>query len=260
MRTAAGNSVFPPAIPMFRDEMETRMRIAICDDDINLLPFLRNNIIECFHHYKTEVTADSYDKGLDLRQAINNGTFYDVIFLDIDMPNCDGIDLGKYLIQLLPSAYLIFISNMESQVFRSFTAQPFRFVRKSRFNKEIPEAVNAMLKKIRAAKSDDIVITYGVQNLRINPARIVYVESRNNNITIYTENESYTLRHTLRALEAQLDGYGFIRTHKSFLVNYHYIFRFDKNSVILDNQTEIPLSRNYVNSAKKSFQNLLLCG
>lgn len=233
------------------------MRIAICDDDRNLLPFLRKNILSCFEHYKTEVTLDSYQDGLELRRAVSRGTYYDVIFLDIDMPNCDGVEIGRHLMQILPSSCLIFVSNMEDHVYRSFSAQPFRFIRKEHFTEEIPEAVHAVLQRLNAPDTHDIVITYGSKTLRINPYRIVYAESCNNNITIFTENEQHTLRYTLSALEEQLRDYGFIRTHKGFLVNYRYIYRIEKDRAILDNKIEIPVSRSCLKSARETFHKLL---
>lgn len=233
------------------------MRIAICDDDRELLPHLEKRIAACFQYYKTEMTADTFENGLDLRAAVNGGAFYDVIFLDIDMPDCDGIAIGAYLMKILPSSCLIFVSNKESRVFDAFAAQPFRFVRKSRFNEEMPEAVEAVIRKINHPTPDEILITHGSKTLRINPIRIMYAESSNNDITIYTDQGEYTTRHTLGALEKELSGYGFIRTHRGYLVNYRYIYRIEKNFAILDNDRKIPISRSYMKSTKETFQKLL---
>lgn len=233
------------------------MRIAICDDETDLLPVLEQRIVLCFQHYGAAVTADTYDSGRALRSAVSDGTFYDVIFLDIDMPDFDGIELGTFLTQLSPSSRLIFVSNMESHVFRSFSAQPFRFVRKSCFNTELPEAVRAVIRKIEEPGEKDIVISFGSQKLRVNPMRIIYIEGCRNYVTIYMENEKQMMRHTLGGLEEQLSGYGFIRTHKSYLVNSNYIYRIDKNCAVLDNQQTIPISRHYLKAVKDSFQTLL---
>ena len=238
-------------------EMRNMLKIAICDDEEDLLPVLEKRICICFEHFRTEVSADTYKEGLKLREAINSGSCYDIIFLDIDMPDCDGINLGTYLMQVLPNACLIFVSSKESSVFRSFTAQPFRFVRKSYFDTEMPEAVGAALQKINEPASDELVISSQSETLRINPLRIIYLKSSNNYVTLFTKNDTYTVRQTLNAMEEELSGRGFIRLHQRYLVNYRYIYRLEKNRAVLDDRTEIPISRNCMKSAKETFQRLM---
>ena len=237
--------------------MHTMLRIAICDDEEDLLPVLKERICLCFEHYQTEVSADTYNDGLQLREVINSGIYYDIIFLDVDMPNCDGIKLGTYLIQVLPDTCLIFVSNKESSVFRSFAARPFRFVRKSCFDTEMPESVGAAIQKINAPSSDEIVISSQSDTLRINPLHIIYLKSSNNYVTLFTKNDTYTVRRTLNSMESDLSGRGFIRLHQRYLVNYRYIYRLEKTRAVLDNQTEIPISRNHMKSAKETFQKLM---
>ena len=237
------------------------MRIAICDDQPILVKGLKKHILSFLQSYgesAADTQCDTYTDGKELHNAVVKGQLYDAVFLDINMEGVDGIEIGKYLMELAPSTLLIFVSNMENQVFRSFTAHPFRFVRKSHLREELPQVIQALVEAVRKPKETEITFQSGSRILRLNPYRILYAESNNNNLMIYTETEVHKIRYTMTMLEKQLEPLGFIRCHKGFLVNYRYIYRIDKSGILLDDQTFVPVSRNYMNKVRESYRRLTL--
>ncbi|MBQ8011028.1 MAG: LytTR family transcriptional regulator, partial [Oscillospiraceae bacterium] len=63
----------------------------------------------------------------------------------------------------------------------------------------------------------------------------------------------YKVNETLSTLLEKYEDCGFIKTHKSYLVNYLYIYEFRRNCVVLDNQVELPLSKNRTSEIKQQY-------
>lgn len=234
------------------------MKIAICDDERIALPILEKTIRIEFQKQQVFPEFSLFQSGLALRQAVFSGIRFDVLFLDIDMPDADGIDLACHIRESCKDTLLIFVSNMEHYVFRSFLAQPFRFIRKSHFKEEIHGAVCAVLQVIHAPLASSILIETSRQTLQLNPLTIQYVECNRKQLRIVTEAEEHTITYKISDIEKQLKEYGFIRIHKGYLVNYRYIFSINKEDLTLDNQTILPVSRMRMADVRSEFRRLTL--
>lgn len=88
--------------------------------------------------------------------------------------------------------------------------------------------------------------------------RIVYLESINKRIQIYTENKVYTVYTTLDALYKELDETIFMRAQRSYIVNMEHIMAFHFDHLILDNDVRIVTSRSQRTLLKQQYQAFLL--
>lgn len=148
---------------------------------------------------------------------------------------------------------IIFISNLEGHVFQSFVARPFRFIRKSEFAREI-ETVAEDVQKELAKDDEGLLFQNGKNSIHLNPYRMMYVESKGKMLDIHYENKVIEFQYQISAMEKELEGYGFIRVHKGYLVNYRFIFRINKKDLTLDNQTVIPVSRLRMNEVRSQYR------
>jgi Response regulator of the LytR/AlgR family len=233
-----------------------RMNIAVCDNEKDSLRIIQNRIKKEFTEHKIQVSIDSYEDGSQLKQTIFSGNHYDVLFLDINMPGIDGIDLAKDIINVASDALIIFISFMDNYVYRSFEARPFRFIRKSHFNEEIPSVIHDIIKELEQRSSTGILLETIKDYIQINPYTTVYVECHNKTLDIYTLQKKIQIEYKLSDLEKHLAQYGFIRVHRGYLVNYRYIYRINKNDIILDDNTILPVSRLRRDEILKTFRRL----
>ena len=219
------------------------MNIAVCDNEKDILRIIENRIKKEFMEHQIQVSIDSYEDGNRLKQNIFSGSHYEVLFLDINMPGIDGIDLAKDITNVASDTLIVFISYMDNYVYRSFEARPFRFIRKSYFNQEIPSVIHDILKELEQRNSAGILLETMKDHVQINPYTTVYVECHNKTLDIYTLQKKIQIEYKLSVLEKHLEQYGFIRIHRGYLVNYRYIYRINKNDIILDNNTILPISR-----------------
>lgn len=230
------------------------IRIAVCDDDGDFSQKIKSMIEKYFTAQDIESDIRIFNSGTGF---ISDNTDYNAVFLDIDMPDISGFDIAE---QIGGSKTLIvFVTTHDELVYSSLKFRPFRFIRKAHLDEELPEALEAVNKEILKLSVDKKFILQtknGEVLLDVN--NIEYIEIYTHSIQVYTvSGEILECYGSLSAMEKQLNAFDFVRTHKSYLVNCKYIFSIEKNRIILDDKTEIPLSRYKADIVKNKFKNHL---
>lgn len=218
------------------------IRIAICDDEQPMVDALKKRFDDFFKNDNMEYEINLYTNGNQLLED-NNKNPYDVLFLDIDMPQIDGIKVAKNIRNVNSNMIIIFVTNKENLVFQSIKYSPFRFIRKDNLDEDIRELFFALKEKIILDNIQyEVIINGKIKFLTV--SKIVYFESfRHNIIAHYFDATTYNIKESLSNLSDKFGKYGFIRVHKSYLVNYRNIYVINSNNLKLDTNENIPISR-----------------
>lgn len=218
------------------------IKIAICDDEQPMVDALKKRFDDFFKNDNMEYEISLYTNGNQLLED-NNKNPYDVLFLDIDMPQIDGIKVAENIRSVNSNMIIIFVTNKENLVFQSIKYSPFRFIRKDNLNEDIQELFFDLKEKIILDNIQYEVVVDGKIKF-LNVSKIVYFESFRHNIIVhYFDTTTYNIKESLSNLTNQLEKYGFIRVHKSYLVNYRNIYVINSNNLELDTKENIPISR-----------------
>lgn len=225
------------------------MKIAVCDDEAQVLADISEQIAGAFAERDWAVelfqTVDSF--ALLRRMKDEN---FDVLFLDIDMPHLNGMDIAQALIDGGSQTLLVFVTSHDALVYQSFQYHPFGFIRKSYFAEEIGGVVAGIADELQ--KRNAFFIFQSRDGLcRVPLSDILYFESESNYICLHGAGNSYRFRGTLSALESEWGARGFIRTHKGFLVNQQHIFAIKGDEIRLDSGELLPIGRSNRESIKK---------
>lgn len=229
------------------------MIIAVCDDDRNFSERMKLLIEQYFTEQSVEINAAVFNSGADY---LSDNTDYNAVFLDIDMPDMGGFEIAE---QLSEDTLIVFVTTHDELVYSSLKFRPFRFIRKAYLEEELPEALEKISKETakRGASSKFVIQTKSGEAL-LNVSNIKYIEIYTHSIRVYTvSGEMLECYGSLAVMERQLNDFDFVRTHKSYLVNCRYIFSIEKNKIILDDKTEVPLSRYKADAVKSKFKNHL---
>lgn len=231
------------------------IRIAVCDDDRDFSKRIKLLIERYFTEQSFESNITIFNSGVDF---LSDNTDYNAVFLDIDMPDIGGFDIAEQ-ISGKSNTLIVFVTTHDELVYSSLKFRPFRFIRKAYIEEEFletMEAVNKEISKLSASNKFMLQTKNGEVLLDIN--NIEYIEIYTHSIQVYTVGgEILECYGSLSAFEKHLSDFDFVRTHKSYLVNCRYIFSIEKNRIILDDKTEIPLSRYKSNAVKSKFKNHL---
>lgn len=233
------------------------MQIAICDDEIVLLPELTSMIEACFRKHRRTIDPHSFSTSADLLRQIRTGTRFSCYFLDIDIPECDGIALAEKIRMIHPDAKIIYVSARDERVFDTFRTQPLSFVRKSHFREELSNAVDMLIATLEP-KPDTIIPFRDELNheTALNISRILYVEANQKYQRVVSLDGSELIRCTINDLEKTLVPHRFVRIHRGYIVNLRYIYRIDTKQITLDDKTILPLSRNRFKDVQQTFMDI----
>ena len=122
------------------------LKIAVCDDNESFLETLKKMISESARDYFKDINVQCFNNGQRLLNQ-HKRLFFDVIFLDIDMPEFTGFDVAEILRKQRRDCYIIFVTNHNELVYGSMEFQPFYFIQKSsvsRLNKDVVNVLNKL--------------------------------------------------------------------------------------------------------------------
>jgi Response regulator of the LytR/AlgR family len=228
-------------------------KIAICDDDSTFINLLKIKVKKYCKTFDLDIEIIEYNRGEELLEACIKNKF-DLVLLDIEMPEISGINVASRLCSLGHSSEIIFISGFEDYVYESIKYKPFRFIRKKYINQELPEALKAFSVLVKNSFNNYLFSTKeGTIIWNIND--ILYMEVFQHYIYVHSSNSSIKVRGSLDKYEKEFQKWGFIRIHKSYLVSYKHIYSVNPTEVILMNRMKLPLSRRKNEEVKEKFIN-----
>lgn len=189
----------------------------------------------------------------------------DVIFLDINMPELDGMSLGKILTKLNPNIKIIFITAYRDYAAEAFEIKAFDYLLKPYSEKRITEVLNnlTMIKDNSPIKEvekiNKVTVFLDEKMVVLSLDEIYYIEVSEKESLVYTQNEIYTSKLKISKWEEILPKNKFYRTHRAYIVNLDKIKEvepwFNGTFVlkIQDLKFKVPVSRNNI----KEFKELL---
>ncbi len=220
-------------------------RIAIIDDDKAALSIVSSAVDTFFKEKNIEYNITSFYNPLNYLATIKEENF-NLIFLDIDMPEKNGLSVAEETLSINKNTHIIFLSQREDLVFECLAIHPFGFIRKSNLIDDFSLMMNQFYDYYLSNNDEGKKIEFVEKNrtisFKIN--EIVYISSDRNYQDIVTkDNKIETIRIPLSTLENKLKDDGFIRVHKCYIVNQSYIRIISNEEIKLTNDITIPLSK-----------------
>ena len=217
-----------------------KMKICICDDDNNIHDIIKSyisNLTTC----DFQIDIDDVFSAENLIVQYQKNHIYDIVFLDIEMGNINGIEAAKAIRKNNSKTIIIFISNFPHYVFDSFSVEALHFIVKPISKTEFENVFVRALHKYKTLNST-ISLKWQSERYVIKIGSIKYIEGYKRHITIYATDGTYEALGKIPDLLKELSPHGFIRTHQGFLVNMDYIKRFDPTDVVLFDGTKVMIS------------------
>lgn len=230
------------------------VNIAVCDDKLEMLDYLENEIGRNMHTFGKEYTLNKFSNPEHLKKIAKKEEI-NLLFLDIEMPKMNGFDLAKELRsnKNKRKLHVVFVTSYESRVFESFEYRPFWFMRKIEIQHILPKILTEFFNKM---EEENVFHEFrnGANSKVAKIMDVIYLECNLHKITIKTISGEFEIYGSLKSLEKELQQYKFIRIHKNYLVNPNHIFSIDVKTIMLTDKSILPLSK----ERKKKVKQMLL--
>jgi len=206
-----------------------------------------------------EVVAEA----ASVREAIEKLKEYpcDVMFLDVNMPEATGLQLAAALQTLNYPPAVVFVTAYSEFAIEAFKVNAIDYLVKPVETERLAQAIQRVKDQVslraKVQKLDRIPVEKSGKKIMISIDSIRYIMARDDYAYIQTENDRYFTTVSLAQLEKRLDGHGFFRTHRGYLVKTSYISEVipqQGGTLILKLENcdeEVPVSRRRVPLLKK---------
>lgn len=226
-----------------------KMNFAICDDNSIDSSYIKELVIEWSNAKRYQVNINVFSSAEAFLFHYVDNKEYDVLLLDIEMGNMDGVSLAREIRKSNKSVQIIFITGYSDYIADGYDVEALHYLMKPIKKEKLFDVLDrSVLKLIQNEKH--IVINTSDEMLRISLNKIIYIDVDRNYITIHT-NKDYKIKKTLGEIEKELDE-RFFRIGRSCIVNLKYINRVTKTDVYLVTGTTLQLPRGMYDALNKA--------
>ena len=216
--------------------------IGICDDGEYICSYIENMLLQCAEEKKIQIDTFVWYTGEGLKESLERGNQLDILFLDIELLQMSGIEVGTFIRNQLDDMgmQIIYISGKASYARQLFKTQPLDFLVKPVTKEQISDVIETALKVLKR-KNEKFEFRQGKDYYYVPMRDIVYFVSQGRKVKIVTMKETFAFYGRLRETAGRLSE-GFVTIHKSYIVNKEYIFRYSYETVELVNGIVLTIS------------------
>lgn len=215
------------------------INVAIVDDEEEhcalIEKYLHRYAQESENIETTEFMITSFSDG---NEFLKRTDYFDVVFLDIEMPQTDGMTAAKTLRERNQDSVIVFITNMAQYALKGYEVDAVDFIVKPVTYYDFTLKLKKVLRYLaRNANKSVVIKAVGGQVLRINCTDIFYIEVIQHYLKFHTVNGDVEARGTITDMENRLAPYSFARCAKSYLVNLKRVETVHGNEIVVAGQT-----------------------
>lgn len=227
------------------------IRIAVCDDDTDSI--INNQIIlkNCLSRLKALAEIQTYSNGkMLLNDILEDNSYYDLILLDIEMPDISGMEIVQAIKPALPNVKVIFITSHVKYAIDSFELSIFRYVPKNDLDKRLTYAVTDALKLIMLEDDKSYTVLTANRMEKVRYSDILYILRDGKNAALHTYHGIIKVRKSLLTVCGELESEEFIFIERGCIINLIHLTQIKNSSVYLRDGTILPISRSHLQDVK----------
>lgn len=231
------------------------IKIAFCDDDVEILDNLGMLLNKYRMKSKEEIVYTTYRSALELVLAIERGARYDILFLDILMPRVNGIEVAREIGSYDRNVKIIFLTSSAEFAVQSYTVGAYYYQLKPITEEKLFRLLDCVIAECEKEQVENLVLRCKNGISRIEVKRIEYCAVHHRTLYIHmTNGQIFESIGSMDELEKHLINYdGFIRPHRSYLINIEYVQSISYRAITMVCLDEIPVPRGKYNEIKSAF-------
>lgn len=229
-----------------------KVNFAICDDSVVDSNYVKELVTQWANYKKYQVNIDIFSSAEAFIFHYVENKEYDVLLLDIEMGNMDGVTLARQIRKSNKSVQIVFITGYSDYIAEGYDVEALHYLMKPLNKEKLYDVLDRAVNKMMQNEKHLVLNTFD-EMIRIPLHEIIYIEVDRNYVTVHS-NKDYTVKKTLAEIEKELDE-RFFRIGRSAIVNLKYISRVTKTDVYLNNGIILQLPRGIYEALNRAIIN-----
>ncbi len=217
------------------------INIAICDDESMEREYLKKLVKEWADKDGHFLSIKTFESGEGFLFDYEESNDVNILLLDIQMKELDGVALAKKIRETNSEVQIIFITGISDFISEGYEVSALHYLMKPVKEEKLFEVLSKAVEKLGQVEKS-LLLNINKENVRIMLNDIKFIESSDHYVIINTLDNVFKIKMSLSDIEKELDR-SFIRCQRSFVIGLKHIKKTTKNSVILSDDAEIPISR-----------------
>lgn len=229
-----------------------KMRIAVCEDEKAQRTLIIRYLQEWAKKSGQILDISEFPDGESLLFCWEDEERFELLILDIEMGAISGMELAERIRREDEDIPILFITGYEAYMAQGYEVSAIQYLLKPLSK----EKLFAVLERLKRKKPPEEKLTFqtGEGLLLVTPAKIWFAEAQGHQSILYTDHESYKLRHSITELARLLEGQKeFVRSHRSYLVNLRHISAITRTELVMDDFRRLPVSRSAYRAVNTAF-------
>ncbi len=219
------------------------IRIAILEDEQIAIKRAEELLSRFASETGKELRISAYTSPVDFLE--NRNAQYDIILLDIEMPYYNGLEVAQRIRSHDEDVIIIFVTNMAQYALKGYQVQAYDFLVKPVTYPQIETLMARVVRKIEQKQQEyhlTVKAADGLHSLAV--SELYYIEVIGHRLIYHTASGNFSAWGSLKAIEAELAPYHFVKCNACYLVNLKYVSAADKLTVtVADDALAISQSR-----------------
>lgn len=235
------------------------INVAVCDDNIVTTNTIEKLLVDIAKKYSVNLKIDIFYDGLILIDYMKKqNMLYNLIYLDIEMNNSNGIEIAHTIRSNDFYTLIIFVSNYDNYFREMLEVEPFRFLDKPINNDLFERYFLKALEKIEYGNGS-FVFKYMKNTYSVRYKDIRYFESNKRIIHIIGRNNTFKFYGKLNSIEKIVlkEDKNFMRIHQSYLVNMQFVSKVTFSNLLMDDGTTLNISMERQKNVRERYFNLV---
>lgn len=207
------------------------IKIGICDDEKIVLEILQRIILECLEELGLRAEIVLFNKGKEL---LETDIKLDILFLDIEMPQMDGIETGKELRRKGEECKIIMATSKKERFKEAFYINTFRFITKPFEKEEVEEVFEEAM--IALGGIEQIEVYKDRVKCKVLQRDILYIEAIDSSVEFILKEGKFRKESSLNELEKELNRKVFFRINRQCIVNMAQIEKYEKGMIFINKE------------------------
>ena len=216
------------------------LRIAIAEDEPTCARTLQEYIQRYAAENGLEAAVTWFQDGMELAEGY--APVWDILFLDIQMARLDGMETARRVRRQDPDVILVFITNLARYAIQGYEVDASDFILKPIEYGRFRARMDTLTARLARRQEAFVVLPLAEQKIRVPVGDILYAEVVDHDLQVVTAKQRYLMRCTLQEMERMVEGQGFSRCNRCYLVNLRRVTGVERDAVQVGAYS-LPISR-----------------